>query len=46
MTYERINYWLAVLGIVLWAIQPAPVESGRLDPPLADVLFATEAFPK
>lgn len=41
MTRQRINLWLAVLGVALWALQPASVDSGRLDPPLTDTLFTT-----
>lgn len=37
--YPRLNLLLTVLGVLLWAWQPAAVESGRLDPPLADVIF-------
>lgn len=40
MTRARINLWLAVLGVVCWALQPSAVESGRLGPPLADTIFA------
>ena len=35
-----LNKWLAALGIALWLLAPAAVESGRLDPPLADTIFA------
>lgn len=42
MTRQRINLWLAVLGVVAWALQPAPLASGRLLPLLSDTIFQTE----
>jgi hypothetical protein len=37
--YPRFNLFLAALGVALWLLSPVMVESGRLDPPLADTLF-------
>lgn len=38
----RLNLWLAALGLALWLLSPAPIESGRIDPPLADTIFAED----
>lgn len=34
----RLNAWLAALGLALWLLSPATIESGRIDPPLADTI--------
>lgn len=39
----RLNKWLAALGLALWLLAPGPLESGRIDPPLADTIFQEDS---